>query len=196
MTDTPSPIGEGLALVRQVFGEVATDVVKLTFGNRLHEAQLENAVKLRTKTKERLASHGIEMDDARISPNVGVPLLEAAQNESREELQELWAKLLACAINPKTSHLYRRQFVGIIRAFEPIDALVIQELDRIRSVQTQENPRNYVATRLGFTQDQVQMSFESLRDLNCVAATADRPIAGGAVHLTVQGRELLRALNA
>ena len=60
--------------------------------------------------------------------SVSVPLLEAARDESRVELQDLWASLLAAACDPARSNRYRRQFVDVVKQLEPLDALVLKEL--------------------------------------------------------------------
>lgn len=60
--------------------------------------------------------------------SVLLPLLEAAQDESREELREIWAALLAAAADPARSHLFRRDFIDVAKRLEPVDALVLSAM--------------------------------------------------------------------
>jgi hypothetical protein len=56
-------------------------------------------VKIWNKAKTRLAEQGIE-EPAPPNPNVALPILAAAADETNDELQDLWARLLAAAMNP------------------------------------------------------------------------------------------------
>jgi hypothetical protein len=53
-----------------------------------------------------------------------IPLLQAAADESREELQSLWAALLANAMTDG-GHRTRGAFVGALKSMDPADALVL-----------------------------------------------------------------------
>jgi Abortive infection alpha len=60
-----------------------------------------------------------------VPEDIAIPLLEAAQGESREKLQELWARLLANAMDPNRSHDVRPEFIGTLRQLQPIDARIL-----------------------------------------------------------------------
>jgi hypothetical protein len=59
------------------------------------------------------------------SLKLALPILAAAADESHEELQDLWARLLAAAMSPKKSKLIRLRFVEVLKKLDPPDALVL-----------------------------------------------------------------------
>ena len=61
-----------------------------------------------------------------VSPSLAVPLLQAAYDESRPELQELWASLIAAAMDPARSGRVRLSFIDTLKQFDPLDALVLR----------------------------------------------------------------------
>src|SRR6185437_15652234 len=83
----------------RVLGTPIEDAVGLVIGDRLHHARLRNADRLARRTEEILAQRNVKPEP--VSANLAIPLLQAAQDESREKLQELWARLLANAMDPK-----------------------------------------------------------------------------------------------
>ena len=58
-----------------------------------------------------------------------IPLLEAAVDESREELQALWAALLANAMVDGGRRV-RRDYFEAVRQMEPLDAVVLDIVSR------------------------------------------------------------------
>jgi hypothetical protein len=50
-----------------------------------------------------------------VSPSIADPLIEAAPDEEREELKELWAKLLAAAMDPVRQKRVRLSFVATLK---------------------------------------------------------------------------------
>jgi len=50
-----------------------------------------------------------------VSPSIAIPLFAAAQDESRDELRELFARLLAAAMDPKRKDLTRGSFTAIVK---------------------------------------------------------------------------------
>ena len=59
-------------------------------------------------------------------PSVSLPLLKAAAEESRDELQELFARLLANSMDPDRRSIVRRAFTDAIQQMEPLDALILR----------------------------------------------------------------------
>jgi Abortive infection alpha len=64
----------------------------------------------------------------RIEPSFTVlmPLLEAAIDENRAELKNVWRRLLANAYDPAKSSRVRLSFVNIAKQLDPTDALVLE----------------------------------------------------------------------
>jgi hypothetical protein len=114
----------------EVFGTMPHDAVGL-FGDKLRHRRLRNAAKLAEET--RVLLEGI--DAARLSepsPSVIVPLLMWAADEERNELQSLWAKLLANAAIDGGKKV-RREFFETLRQLEPLDALALATMFALRN---------------------------------------------------------------
>ena len=54
--------------------------------------------------------------------------MSADQDEGREKLLDIWAKLLTSAMAPKRHSGYRREFVDIAKQHGPINVLVMMDL--------------------------------------------------------------------
>jgi hypothetical protein len=96
-----------------------------------------------------------------------IPLLEAAQDEGRAELRDIWASLLAAAADPARLGIFRRDFIDIAKQLEPVDAA---SLNLIQKMTGSHQPSRvaFVAGQLSISTDQVLISFYKLRDLKLV----------------------------
>jgi hypothetical protein len=109
------------------FREKPLGFVKGFFGQK----QKENLVEVTEKAREKLA----EVDPARISepsPSILNPLVEAACQESRKELQDLWAAILANSTIDGGVKV-RREYIDLLSQLEPVDAVVLQVVAEIPS---------------------------------------------------------------
>lgn len=120
-----------------------------------------------------------------------IPILEAARDESREELLELWASLLAAACDPDKRRRYRREFVDIVKKMEPLDAVVLPILRD--SAGMSPTRRDYVAGRLKAAQDEIEVSFLNLQRLGLISEH-EMPDPNHP-YVKPLGRELLLALQ-
>jgi hypothetical protein len=82
-----------------VFGDVPGDLVGVVVGAWLHEFHIRLRDKLRRRTDQILRDRNVQ-EVIELSPNVAVALISGAQEEAGEELAELWARLLANAMDP------------------------------------------------------------------------------------------------
>jgi hypothetical protein len=181
-------VSKFLSFWASVFGDVPQDLVSWFFGDRLHHARIRNLHKLWTRTEEILKERKVEPEP--ISEDLATPLLKAAREQSREELQELFARLLAAAMDPARRRQVRREFIETVRQMEPIDALVLMKLSENAASYTQ-NPRDTFAALFKTTSDELEVSITHLGKLGLVASSG----AGSQAALTVTGRTLTRALR-
>ncbi|MGH6802741.1 MAG: Abi-alpha family protein [Methyloceanibacter sp.] len=65
-----------------------------------------------------------------IPPRLAIPLLDGATLESDPTLSEMWAGLVANATDPARKVEARRTFTQLLASLEPIDALVLMEIER------------------------------------------------------------------
>ena len=108
----------------KALGTAAEDTVGLLGGDYLHELRLRNLDKISRKTEEILRERGVE-DTEPIGPKALLPALGAASEEIDETLQDMWANLLANAMDPNKDTSLQRVFTEALKQFEPIDALVL-----------------------------------------------------------------------
>ena len=123
---------------------------------------------------------------------MAIPLIGAAQDEGREELIDLWARLLATAFDPVTRAHYRRDFTGIAGALEPIDAICLFKLDSAMT-KAWRYRRESLAKAMKQPQDRVDLALRNLArldliDLARLDGTDFQPF------VTPLGREFLAAL--
>lgn len=113
--------------VKQTLGTIPEDVLGLVGGDWLHQKRKRTLAELEAKTSEILLSIGAG-PPFEPSPSVVVPLLIGAADESRPELQDLWAALLASALQPDGGERVRRAFFDTLKAMEPVDARLFRAL--------------------------------------------------------------------
>ena len=153
----------------------------------MHEVRIRNLSKLEERTERILRERNVEAEP--ISPALALPLFAAARDETREELQELWARLLAAAMDPSRRSLARREFIEIIKQIEPLDARVLEELRDITGAIP--NRRDHIAATFQLPIDDVEVSFEALAGLGLLTVKE----AGVTATFTTKGRMLMAALS-
>jgi hypothetical protein len=130
---TAKTIGKGLEIVhdtggylRNVFGEVPADLVGVCGGAWLHESHNRLRDKLRRRTEQIIRERDLTQL-TQLSPNLAIALISAAQEEGSEELAELFARLLASAMDPKAPTV-RRSYIDAVKAMDPPDAIILRYL--------------------------------------------------------------------
>ncbi|HEY2837303.1 MAG TPA: hypothetical protein VGI89_12090 [Rhizomicrobium sp.] len=161
-------------------------------GAWVSEQRARNRTRLSLRTAEALKERGVALD-FETSPSVAMPLIGVAQDEGREELVGLWARLLATALDPARRHHYRRDFVAIAAALEPMDLLCLEKLDS-GMTKAWRYRRESVAKALGQSQDRANLALGNLAKLGLIDpakldSTDFQPF------VTPLGREFLMALG-
>jgi Abortive infection alpha len=157
----------------------------------LRAQQTVNAAALRVKVDQKLSA----IADARrteASASVILSLLADALDEHRDELQDLWAALLANTMVDGGSRV-RREYFAILRAMEPEDAHVL----RLWGVegsngQTARDSVQHKASSMGIDIETYAVATRTLIRLGCLRPTEPSdgaPVAG----LAPLGRGFLRA---
>jgi hypothetical protein len=109
--------------LRSVIGEVPADLVGVLGGAWLHERHIRLRDRLRRRTEQILLERDVQ-EAIELSPNMAASLI-GAQEESREELAELWARLLANAMDPNMNSV-RQSFIDAVKRMDPLDAVVLR----------------------------------------------------------------------
>jgi hypothetical protein len=191
--ETGEKLGDFLS---RVFGTLPEDIAGIAGKDYIKHVRIRNISKLQQRTDAILEERGFNKDYAPLSMNIALPLLEAAQNESREELQELWAKMLANAMDPNRSSVVRQSIIEVVQNFEPLDAKLLEtaseSLDKSGNVHVLDLPEE-----LGVNLNEFELSINKLVNLKCVIySDNNRKIGVGKtadIVFTHLGYEILRA---
>lgn len=182
----------GMEVALRPVTDIASDILGVFGGAWLHEKHERIRRRLKEETEEIFRERGVR-EPQEPSPSVIVPLLTHAQNETREELLRIWAQLLAASMDPTRSHLYRREYVEIVRRLEPLDARVLKRLPT--SLAGHINQRNSFATEFKVNPGEIDVSFRNLVALELAAPPGKQAVAAGVLYPTALGLELLRVLG-
>jgi hypothetical protein len=122
-----------------------------------------------------------------------IPLLSAAQDESREELTDIYAKLLAAAADPKRKGTFRREFIEVAKQLDPLDALVLDKLQEFGPTSCDPNKVAFFAIQLQVPADHIANSFSALKRLGL---TDQLPGSSAQIFplLSAFGRQFLAAI--
>lgn len=183
----------------KVFGTVPSDVVGVLGGDWLHHVRIRNAVKLAQRTEEILRERGIYETSKPMSPSIAIPILTAGQDETRDELRELWARLLANGMDPERRNLIRQSIINTVKQFDPLDALVLFKLSELWSA-GKAGSIDDLREFLGVTEDELTLSLFNIDRLGCadammVSAQGEKlyEIRRDSILITALGRQVLRA---
>jgi hypothetical protein len=160
--------GKALDLVKDGASHIG-DIYGLLIGDQIHAARHRRLDAITRKTQKILKDRGAAAGE--VSEQIAIPLLEAAQGESRSEMQDLWAQLLANAIDPTRSEDVRPEFIDALRRMQPLDAVVLEKARDII-----QDPNNAVidptpmADALGIRLSRVEVSLQNLAQVKCLAS--------------------------
>ncbi len=185
--------------VGRVFGPLVENGVGLV-SDRIGYYRLAQFFKLVDKTKK-LLDDGCVETTRHVPPSLAIPLFEAATAEEDETLHDLWAHLLANAMDPNRPQA-RRAFVGILRQFDPLDARLlkflteqgwdlfkVQRHPQAQTLQEGVGPQGFTVARLseslGVEQRDIATSLLNLFRLGCVVD--ETPETMGSLDTTTSG---------
>ncbi len=201
ITDEQSKLGQEAlktlrgagAFLRETLGTLPEDLVGYLVGDRLKVRRAENLVCLMEKAKERLEARKVTTEQPSIS--VALPLLIAAADEDRDELQEIWARLLAAAADPDRAKSFRGQFIEAAKQMDPLDAAVLHSAEKTegaekRAGRVKQSDQNELAAQLEVRRDEIEVSLGNLTRLGLM----DRPTHAD-FFVSAFGREFLRAIS-
>lgn len=183
--------GTGFAgWLKDTFGTIPEDLLGIAGGDWLHHQRRRNLLALEARTeaiRQRIGAGPAHEP----SVSVVLPLLQAAADESRPELQELWAALLASAMQPDGATRVRRAFFDTLRQMEPTDAKLFHETARtFGEGSIAFNGMSHVASAVGLEGAAANVAWDALFRLRLL-----RPINEGGPNVTPYGWEFWRACN-
>lgn len=161
-------LGYGYDVIGFLFPKIPSEVIA---------RKAENSIRIMRAAQAKLDKAGLKPEERNaISLKLGLPIIEKSSLEEDPTLQELWANLLANALNPARSEKVRSIFVDIIHNLSPFDALILNAFNlslhplivrplNIVNVYTKEGYKDY-------SYDKVITSLNVLMALNVVTDTA------------------------
>jgi hypothetical protein len=174
--------------LREIFGTVPEDLVGYFGGDLLKVRRAENFARIAQEAHERLKARGIHTPEP---PSISIllPIIVASAEESRDELVDIWARLLAAAADPARSKSFRLAFIETAKNMDPLDAAVLRYANEHGGGVTGQI-RNEAAAALHASRDEVDVSIMNLAKLGLMQE-------GSAISAAVLafGREFLRTVS-
>jgi hypothetical protein len=167
------------------------DGVGLLGGDWLKVRRAENLARILEKATERLRARHLETPEP-ASLSIALPILVAAGDESRDELQEIWARLLAAAADPGRAKSFRLAFIEATKKLDPLDAAVLQGISAAGGAVT-PGMRNSLAEQLHASRNEIDISIANLTKLELV--NSGRHGSPEPAQIMPLGREFLRAVS-
>jgi hypothetical protein len=162
----------------RAIGPSIGNIYGILIGDKVADARLRRLDKLARKTKKILKDRNVA-EQQEVPEDIAIPLLEAAQGDSREEIQELWARLLANAMDPHRSNNVRAEFIETVRKLEPIDARILLHL-RNSPFESQWPKAKQIAESLSLRNTTMEVSMNHLADARGGSEATGRPSNGQA----------------
>lgn len=107
---------------------VIGEPVEITIGmlsDRLRFLRWERQLRLYERWRQLIADRHIDIAKAKLSPKLALPIIENASLEEDDFLQDIWARLLASAMEEKEGISVRAAFIEIVKQLEARDAHVL-----------------------------------------------------------------------
>lgn len=174
--------------VGEVLGDLPHDLVGI-MGDWVKDRRARIWARLSADTERILRERKVENRED-VSPSIAIPLIAGAINEDRDGLKELWAKLLANALDPSKAHLVRPSLIELFKQLDPMDALILQRL--VPTPPPGPELGGALSLDLKVSRDEVMLSLEHLWDLKCLTVSPNqvpRPQVSG------KGVGLIRAVS-
>ncbi|ERF81438.1 DUF4393 domain-containing protein [Bradyrhizobium viridifuturi] len=173
--------------LNRVLGNPIADVVGITVADPLRFVRIISLDWYSKRVDEILAKRNTPKPRG-APPRIALDILEAAQDETRDELKELWARLLANAMDATTQKNVRIEFITVLKQLNPLDALILQ---RLAAVGNFTSPNSFAQAQHLDSND-TATSVLYLLDLKCVEQAANGSFS---FKLSPRGLSLLKALS-
>jgi hypothetical protein len=172
--------------VGRVLGADLEDTAGLSLGDLLRFVRTDIASRYDDLLARILAERGITNPQP-VTPAVAIPLLRAAYDENRAELQDLWTRLLAAAMDPSRADAVRLSFIAAVKQLDPLDARLLLWMSRYSGPEI-INVADRASKELNASPDELHISFGNLAKIGCISPETQR---GQHPILAPFGRQLL-----
>jgi len=169
--------GVGRFLAR-VLGEPVETAAGI-LSDHLKYVRLERQHRLEERYDQFLLQRGLQDATQRVSAKIAIPAIQNASLEEDDQLQDLWAQLLASASDKRLNGMVRSCFIDIIKQLEVVDVRVLnlvydkvlsKNVDRTKEWWESDRDPRLEPIRYGIYGRDVQTSLRiSTRTYECAA---------------------------
>jgi hypothetical protein len=124
--ETAKTAGKALDLIKDASGPIG-NAYGVLIGDKLEAARIRRLDATTRETKRILRDRDVA-EAADVPEQIAIPLLESAQRESRKEMQDLWSRLLANAMDPARQDDVRPEIIRALNTLQPVDVLIMELL--------------------------------------------------------------------
>lgn len=111
--------------------DFSTNIFSGLIGDRVREWRVRNLVSGAKRTADFLREKGIDPSNADALPMGDLyRLFSAVSEEDDPDLQDLWARLIACKMDPSGEDIAARPYADLIKRLTPYDAITLSAIDR------------------------------------------------------------------
>jgi hypothetical protein len=170
-------------LLDDVFGETLRQLGG-TAADWSRYFRFRNFLFVADKAKAVLDRRQITAKTLSIPPQFALPLLDGASLETEAEIQQLWAGLIANAVDPGRAFRIKKVFLEILRGLEPLDARIMEFLsdttleDQYTILTGATLNVDVLATRLQADPEGLKLSLQTLARYGCVIDAWESTLAG------------------
>jgi hypothetical protein len=131
--ETAKASGKAIEVVRSLcsfVAEITSGSITQAIGiveDKLAYMRWERQVRFIKRAELLLRELGLPTNRRPVPMSIAIPLLESAFIEEDDELQDLWAQLLANAANASYKHEIRRAYISILQDLTSLDAQIMQK---------------------------------------------------------------------
>ncbi len=144
------------SFVAKVIGEPVECAVGM-LSDKLRFMRWERQISMVDKCEEIIRQRQIEGKLRAVPPKLALPIMENASLEENDELQDLWANLLASALDPSFKGVVRAAFIDIIKQLEVVDAYILNFLYRsyVTELKSNKVPEDESPTCVGWDKEEI-----------------------------------------
>ena len=160
---------------------VPVNLVGVMGGDWLREFRIRRIDELTRRTTEILKERRSKCDPREANPVFLVSIFNSACDDNRSEIQEIWARLIANALDGNRPNI-RKSFILIVNQLDTYDALILQKLSSeinpsgqiiIEKSKSVSNEYYHMANELRLSKDQWDVSIDQLFSLGILAVKRD-----------------------
>jgi hypothetical protein len=162
------------------------DAVVGMLGDRLKFMRAKRQLRLADRWVEILNERNIQGTLRIVPPKLALPIIENASLEEDDELQDLWANLLASAVDPNYNSQIRSAYIEIIKQLEVVDVHILDFMFK-EARRGDDNDKdalmnylrnnlispNRIVESLNITLEACETSIDNLLRLRCVSSNVE-----------------------